>query len=126
MTTRMCAAVAAGVAGYLRKDETLATMVQAIRAVASGKPWFSPSILEKLMAWGSGTSAPVTAPSLDARELAVMQLVVRSKTDREISEELSIGERTVRTCLQNIYAKLGVNSRIEAAIEVVELGLVQK
>jgi DNA-binding NarL/FixJ family response regulator len=120
------AAIAAGVSGYMRKNETLATMAQAIRTVASGKPWFSQSVLEKLMAWGGGKPFQAREADLDARELAIMQMVVRGKTDHEISEELRIGERTVRARLDKIYEKLGVDNRIAASIEAVELGLVQK
>lgn len=58
--------------------------------------------------------------SFSKRELGVLQLIKEGKTDREISQMLSISERTVGYCLQSVYAKLGVRKRIEALREAIE------
>jgi len=107
--------VEAGVAGYLLKDEAPATVVQAIRAVMGGGAWFSQKVVEKLARAGEW-------PALTRREQEVLRLVVLGKTDQQIGLELDLAERTVRYYLQKVYEKLGVNTRVEAAVQAVERG----
>jgi DNA-binding NarL/FixJ family response regulator len=117
--------VAAGVEGYVLKDEIEGAMVRAIRTVMQGDTWFSRKVVDKL-AHPTAKKAPLDEqPALTKRELEVLRLVVAGKTDREIGQELSIAERTVRNCLQSIYDTLSVNTRVEAAVQAVRLGLVQ-
>jgi DNA-binding NarL/FixJ family response regulator len=107
--------VEAGVAGYLLKDEAPATVVQAIRAVMDGGAWFSGRVAEKLARSGE-------TPALTRREQEVLRLVVLGKTDQQIGLELDLAERTVRYYLQKVYEKLGVNTRVGAAVQAVERG----
>jgi DNA-binding NarL/FixJ family response regulator len=70
-------------------------------------------------------SAPRDAkPGLTQRELDVLRLLVQGHSDREIAEALFIGTRTVQTHVANLFAKLGVNARAEAAAVAVRRGLV--
>ena len=64
--------------------------------------------------------------ALSEREMQVLRWIVAGKTDRQIGQEPVISERTVRRHLQEIYCKLGVNTRVEAAAQAVALGLVQQ
>lgn len=114
--------VAAGVSGCLLETEPPEVIVQALHSVAQGGAWFSQGVLAIL------AQPPVQAqlPQLTEDELAVLRLMVEGKTDHQISRELSLSERTVRYRLQNIYDKLGVNTRIEAAVKAVRLGLAQE
>jgi PAS domain S-box-containing protein len=60
------------------------------------------------------------------RELTLLRLIQEGKTDRQISEEIAICERTVSYCLRAIYSKLGVKKRIEAVRKVTSLGLLDR
>ncbi|NJN94134.1 MAG: response regulator transcription factor [Anaerolineales bacterium] len=111
--------VAAGVAGCLLETEPPEIVVQALRSVAQGGVWFSQAVMEIL----AHPPAQAQLPHLTEDELAVLGLVVVGKTDRQIGWELGLSERTVRYRLQNIYDKLGVSTRIEAAVKAVRLGL---
>jgi len=117
--------VAAGVAGYVLKDEIEEAVVRAVRAVMQGDTWFSKPIVEKLARLANDEAPPVEQPVLTDREMEVLRLLVAGKTDRQTGQELGMAERTVRGCLQKICDKLGVNSRVEAVAWAVQLGLVQ-
>mgnify|MGYP001155440767 CR=1 FL=1 len=82
-------------------------------------------MVEKLIRPVTHEASQVKKPALTHRELAVLQLVVMGSTDRQIGQELSIAERTVRYCLRNIYDKLRVDTRIEATAQALRLGLVR-
>ena len=118
--------VAAGVAGYVLKDEIEEAVVRAIRTVMQGDTWFSRSVVEKLAQQANGEAPPSAKPTLTERESRVLQLLVAGKTDQQIGQELDVAERTVRRHLRNIYDKLRVNSRVEAATQAVRLGLVEE
>jgi DNA-binding CsgD family transcriptional regulator len=72
---------------------------------------------------GKAAGSPAWA-GLTARELDVLRLLVEGRADREIAEALFIGTRTVQTHVANLFAKLGVNARAEAAAVAVRRGLV--
>ncbi len=115
--------VAAGVAGYVLKDEMPEAIVRAIRTVVRGDTWLSGTLLRKLAASGGEAHGQPLAPSLSPRELQVLRLVVAGKTDREIGDELGIAERTVRYALRAVYDKLGVDSRVAAATQAARWGI---
>lgn len=73
-------------------------------------------------------SVPVIQDPLKAhftpRQITILQLIATGKTDREIAKLLTIGERTVRNDLNIIYAKLGVQTRIEAVAQSIRLKLI--
>jgi len=112
--------VAAGVAGYVLKDEASEVLVRAIRAVMQGDTWFSRPILEKLL---HHVSASAEVSNLTARELEVLRLVATGKTNQEIAIALAISVKTVEKHLGEVFVKLGVASRVEAAVQAVRLGL---
>jgi DNA-binding NarL/FixJ family response regulator len=115
--------VAAGVMGYVLKDEMPETIVRALHAVMRGDTWFSLPVVRKLARKGTLDRDPSLAIELTEREREVLQYLVWGLTDREIGEELYISERTVRYDLRHVYDKLGVDSRVEAAAQAVQLGL---
>lgn len=112
------AALAAGVAGYVLKTDSLFAVVEAIRAVVQGQPWYSPRVQGEVQAWLQG---PVAA--LTAREREVLRHVARGWDNRRIAGELFIGEQTVKNHVSHSYAKLGVHSRAEAVAWAWEHGL---
>jgi Response regulator containing a CheY-like receiver domain and an HTH DNA-binding domain len=114
----------AGAVGYLLKDEVPERVVEAVRAVADGKGWFSPAIARRIAAWVQRGQSGL--PKLTGRELAVLRLLAKGKTNNCIAEELSISERTVRFHLRNINDKIGVHSRTEAVVWAVQHQLTGK
>jgi len=115
--------VAVGVAGYVLKDEIEEAVVRAIHTVMQGDTWFSRSVVEKLAQLANGEAPPVEKPALTKRELEVLKLVAQGYRNQRIAEELCISERTVRSHLRNIYDKIGVQSRTEAALWAMRQGL---
>ncbi len=123
--------VNAGVAGYILKDEVPEAVVRALHSVMEGGTWFSRPLMQRLTqnpppdpdGTGEGTGEG-EEPQLTGREVQILQLLVAGQTDHEIGQALNLAERTVRYCLRNIYDKLRVSNRTEAAYRAsqIELG----
>jgi DNA-binding NarL/FixJ family response regulator len=118
----------AGASGYLLKNAAGKDLVDAVRTVASGRPWIQPQIAERLLQL-SGKPAP-DRPTLEslvepltAREIAVLRHLAGAASNREIAERLGIGVRTVETHLANIYGKLLVRGRTEAMLWAIRAGI---
>ncbi len=116
--------VAAGVAGYVLKDEASEAVVRAVRSVVQGSSWFSRSVVEKLSQGRADVLGQAKLPILTSRELEVLQLVVAGKTNQEIAVALGISVKTVEKHIGELFVKLGVASRVEAAVYAVRMGLV--
>jgi NarL family two-component system response regulator LiaR len=112
--------IRAGAIGYLSKNTKANELCQAIHGVAAGQVQLAPSVAELLI---QEMRAPV-ADKLSPREVEVLQCLVNGKTNRGIGIELSIGEKTVKTHMSNIIAKMGVESRTQAALVGVQRALV--
>ncbi len=117
--------LAAGVVGYLLKDETTDMVVQAIRTVAQGKSWFSPAIAKRVIRWKKGTSTHWKFLALTAREQEILGLIAQGWGNLHIANHLNLSEQTVRNYASRIYARLGVNSRAEAIMWAREHGICQ-
>jgi two-component system, NarL family, response regulator LiaR len=114
-------AVRAGAIGYLLKDLEGDELCQAIKAAAAGQVQLSPQAAEYLM---QEIRAPEHPEALTRRENEVLRLLARGMSNKEIAHHLSVGEKTVKTYVSNILVKLGVQSRTQAALSAVRLGLV--
>ncbi len=114
-------AVRAGAIGYLLKDTQADELCRAIKAAAAGQVQLSPQAAARLM---REVRAPESPEALTERETEVLRLLARGKANKEIGAALYIGEKTVKTHVSNILAKLGVQSRTQAALYAVQLGLV--
>ena len=104
--------VAAGVAGYVLKDEAPELLVDALRSVARGGTWFSRPVLTKLVQPQAPGSPP--QPSLTRRERQVLPLLAQGWDNGEIAATLNLTEQTVRNYVSRLYAKLAVSSRAQA------------
>jgi len=113
--------VAAGVAGYVLKDETAETLIQAIRSIVRGGAWFSQRVIDKFM--HPGQPAPPAAPELTDRERQLLGLLTEGRDNARIAEALYLSEQTVRNYLSRLYTKLGVHTRTEAVIWARDHGL---
>lgn len=111
-----------GAAGYLIKEEAPETIVEAVRGVAYGEQgWVSRRIAAQMVSWVRGDERE--GLKLTAREMEVLKHVVSGKTNQNIAAELGISEKTIEKYMEAIFAKLGVASRVEAAVYAVREGL---
>lgn len=114
--------LSSGAAGYLTKEEAPEAILDAVRGVARGEHgWLSRQVAAQLADWTQQEADP---GGLTRRESEVLELVVEGKTNQEIGLALGISEKTVEKHLEAVYAKLGVASRVEAAVHAVRAGLV--
>jgi DNA-binding NarL/FixJ family response regulator len=105
-----------GACGYLLKRSGPNLVIEAIRAAVSGETLISPQITVKLLRKMIPPQAPTrTGESLSERELEVVRLVARGRTNVEIAEELFISAGTVKNHLANVQRRLGVRNRVEIA-----------
>jgi DNA-binding NarL/FixJ family response regulator len=121
------AALRSGARGYLLKTAGPDELARAIRMVNAGHSALDPAVMEKVVhkaGLGDGSAGAMLAEPerLSERELEVLRLAATGRTNRAIGLDLGISERTVHSHLMNIFAKLGVNTRTEAALKAVRLG----
>jgi NarL family two-component system response regulator LiaR len=117
-------AIKAGALGYILKDSGPEELVQAIHQVYLGQPSLEPSIALKILQEVSHPPQRPLAPDpLSGREMEVLRLLVRGKSNREIADQLIITELTVRTHVSNILGKLHLASRTQAALYALKEGL---
>lgn len=110
-------ALAAGVLSYLTKDVLHDELLKAIRAVHSGEAYLPPSV-------AAAISPDANAPELSAREVQVLELIVRGLPNKQIAYTLGIAEHTVKNHVKNILSKLGVQDRTQAATAAIQRGIV--
>ena len=114
-------ALQAGAAGYLLKDADADQVAAAIRAAAAGQCHLDPAVA-KILADSLRAPRPVT-DTLTARERDVLAQIASGATNRQIARRLGVSERTARTHVSSILAKLGLASRTQAALWALQHGL---
>ena len=120
---QLFAAMEAGAAGYMLKDVAPDALASAIRDVAEGRPALHPQVARRLM---RHTVQPEPGlADLTARERDVLRLIVEGLANKEIATRLSIGEKTVKTHVSRVLAKLGVVDRTQAAVLAIRQRLVE-
>lgn len=113
----------AGAIGYVLKEESPERIVEAVRAAARGEGWFSPAIAARIATWMQRETTTISQVALTGRERQVVRLLANGWRNKQIAGELVISEATVCFYLRNIYAKIGVQSRTEAAAWAIRNGL---
>jgi two-component system NarL family response regulator len=124
-------ALAAGARSYLLKDTRTDELAGCIRQTAAGQTVLSPEAAQALTARaleharenGAAAQASTELPALTARETDVLRLVVDGADNAAIGLALSISPHTVKQYMTNIFEKLEVNSRVQAAVYAVRSGL---
>jgi NarL family two-component system response regulator LiaR len=117
-------AIRAGALGYLLKDSRPQELVAAIRQVHSGESSLHPTVARRLLQeLAPSAGADTDGEPLTPREVQVLQLVAQGYTNRQIGEELSISEATVRTHMSKILGKLNLGSRTQAALYALREGI---
>lgn len=118
-----------GASGFLLKNSPPEQLLEAIRVVAAGDSLLAPSVTRRIVEEFARRPAPAAAGvdvgRLTEREVEVLGLVARGRTNAEIAEELIVGEATVKTHVSNVLTKLGLRDRVQAVVFAYENGLVQ-
>ena len=123
--------VRAGATGYLLKDSDSAQIVKAIQSIYRGESLIHPSVASKILAEFSllaqkkGKKAGWVEHDLTEREITVLRLVADGKTNKEIANALDLSEKTVKNHVRNIFHKLQVYDRTQAAILAIRKGLIE-
>jgi DNA-binding NarL/FixJ family response regulator len=123
------AALTAGASGFLLKDVAPEQLVAAVRTVRAGDALLAPAITRRLVerfARRSAEPAPLhrDLSALTPRELEVLRLVARGRSNAELAAELHLAEATVKTHVARILAKLDLRDRVQAVVAAYETGLV--
>jgi len=116
--SRIFPAIKAGAAGYLLKDVEPQELAGAIRRVCDGEGLLHPAVAARVMRELAGEGA-AASERLTARELDVLELLAAGRSNREIAAELVLSEKTVKTHVSNILAKLHLADRTQAALYAV-------
>lgn len=128
------ASIRAGASGYLLKEVRGAQLVNAIRTVADGFSLIYPSVAKRVLDEFGRLRSSAAEPAenedqgyheLTGREREVLGLVAGGRSNKEIGHELGITERTVKTHITNIFSKLELTDRTQAALYAHKRGLVQ-
>jgi DNA-binding NarL/FixJ family response regulator len=119
----------AGASAFLLKDAKEAQLVAAIRVVADGGSLFAPSVTRRLIErFAEPAPTAAAAPQLElltARELEVLRLVARGRSNAEIAAELVVSEHTTKTHVASVLQKLELRNRVQAVVLAYESGLVR-
>lgn len=120
--------ISQGARGFLLKDVSLETLVQAISALAKGGSWFAPNITERLLNTvrrdDSSFVMPQQLEPLSDKELEILQLMAAGYSNKEIAAALYKSEGTVKNQCSAILSKLGVRDRTRAVLLALERGLI--
>jgi DNA-binding NarL/FixJ family response regulator len=120
----------AGASGFMLKDAPPEDLIDAVRVVATGAALLDPAVTRSVIeefarrAPRAGTDASRLAELTD-RELEVLKLLTRGRSNAEIAADLVVSEATVKTHVAHVLMKLGVRDRVQAVIFAYECGLVQ-
>lgn len=115
-------AVRAGAIGYMLKDTNAQDLIRSIKAAAAGQVQLSPQVAARLLQ--EVRTPESTLEPLTPREQEVLRLIALGKSNKEISQALSIGDQTVKSHVSHILEKLRVPSRTQAALFAIRNGLV--
>jgi two-component system, NarL family, response regulator LiaR len=125
---RAVKAIQAGAQGFILKDASLEDLLEAIRTVHKGRPWFSLELARALAAEKDSLvseAREVKIDDLTERELDVLRLLVHGLSDQEIAAELVISHSTVRFHIHQILEKVHVQNRTQASLLAIRKGWVK-
>ncbi len=125
-TEYLMKAVDIGINGYVLKDSESAELKKAIRAIMDGKTYIKPSLIPALNAKRlERNEDEKKIDSLTRRELEVLKLLAIGMYNKEVAEKLEISERTVKNHVSNIFKKLEVTDRTQAAVFAIRNNLIK-
>jgi DNA-binding NarL/FixJ family response regulator len=120
---RLFAALRAGACGFLLKDTEPAELVRAIRSAAAGQSPLSPAVAGRVIEQLARAARPSAVETLTPREREVLRLIARGQSNKRIALELGVAEKTVKTHVGHVLAKLDLTDRTQAALFAVREGL---
>ena len=121
---RVFPAIKAGAMGYLLKDSEPEDLITAIRKVNRGEPSLHPTVAKMVLEeLSQPIKEPLTPDPLTEREVDIVRLVAQGLSNRQIADELVIGEATVRTHVGNVLNKLHLANRVQATLYALRNGL---
>ena len=123
---RLLPALEAGAAGYLLKNSQPAELARAVRAAHNGDAIIDPTVAARLVRALSDRPHGTAFDQLTGRERDVLSLIANGRSNKRIALELGISEKTVKTHVGHVLAKLGVTDRTQAAVLAVQHGLVAR
>lgn len=113
----------AGALGFMLKDVAKHELLSAIRSTAEGKSVLHPDAQSQLVSEVSGKTATSPLEELTSRETDILKLIASGRSNKEIANDLSLTEGTVKGYVSNVLAKLNVQDRTQAALMAVREGL---
>ena len=117
-----------GASGFILKNAPPEQLLDAVRTVAAGEALLAPSVTKRIVEeFARRPAAPAAAAEvgdLTERELDVLRLLARGRSNAEIAEELFVGDATVKTHVSNVFTKLGIRDRVQAVVYAYENGVV--
>jgi DNA-binding NarL/FixJ family response regulator len=118
----------AGAVGFLLKDVTSETLLDAVRRAAAGEPVVAPAVLARMMDHfarrpGAAVRLPPGFSDLTEREKEILALIGAGRSNAEIGEELFISMATVKTHVRHVFAKLDLRDRAQAVVVARDAGL---
>lgn len=116
-------AISQGVTGCILKTDDPGRFIQAVRAAARGEQWFSHQLLQQTVQTQILSTPELANWQLTEQEKEILQLICAEKSNPDIAAALHVSERTVCRYLEDIYLKLGVRSRVGAAVQAIKMGL---
>jgi DNA-binding NarL/FixJ family response regulator len=111
-------ALEAGARGYILKDTTRQEIIEAVRQIHAGNRFLPPAVAARL-------ADRMVRPSLTPRELDVLRLVSRGRTNKEMAAAMFVSEETIKTHMKGLFQKLGVHDRAEAVGIALQRGLLR-
>ena len=121
---RLLGAIRAGAAGYLLKNAEPQEVVRAVRAASAGQALLDPAVAARVVESIADRESVAGADNLTPREREVLALIARGRSNKLIARELGISEKTVKTHVGHVLAKLDVTDRTQAALLAVRTGIV--
>ena len=125
-------ALRAGASGFLVKDATPEELVHAVRTIAAGQALLAPAVTRRLLDLRASSLPPVRPSTREGalalvtpRELAVLQLVARGRSNAEIAAELDLAQSSVKTHVGHLLAKLGMTDRVQLVVFAYENDVVR-
>ena len=122
-------ALRAGASGFILKNAPPEDLIEAVRVVADGNALLAPSVTRRIIhEFAQRTprkDLKEKLSSLTEREIEVMRLIAKGKTNAEIAADLFVGETTVKTHISNLFTKLDLRDRVQAVVYAYESGLIQ-
>jgi DNA-binding NarL/FixJ family response regulator len=113
----------AGVDGYIVKDVTPSEFLHAIKSVMSGETYADPRIAGRLLRRRSNNADYPESSDLSAREVEVVRLIVAGMSNKEISSNMHLSEKTIKNHISRIFTKFNCTARTQAAVYALRSGL---